>query len=72
MRLRDHPFIVLCEAPDTELFIGFYRGGCTIKDWSNTSVCLTQFCSESKSLNTTSIAVCFVSSETTTPDANDS
>ena len=55
MRLWDHPFIVLCEAPDTELFIGFYRGGCTIKDWSNTSVCLTQFCGESKSLNTTSM-----------------
>lgn len=30
--------------PNTESLVKVYRGGCTVKDWSNTTACPTQWC----------------------------
>ena len=37
----------LCEI-DNDLKIKVYRGGCTVKDWSNTTACPTQWCNNGK------------------------
>ena len=36
-----------------------YRGSCTVRDWSNTTVCLTQFCPEGKFFYKINFASCF-------------
>ena len=37
----------LCEI-DIDLKIKVYRGGCTVKDWSNTTACPNQWCNNGK------------------------